>query len=177
MLKIPLFYYDPPVNTVIHNVQGEMGEIQTGGIPPAPGTVSVTGVGATALIGAFVALLGAFQPWVSACSAARLQARQDEAKLRTDRITREATWLRSALAVEDSGKRSVALKFLVRAKLIEDPGGVLDRFTLSEIPYLAPVQPAITQDIQNTNPPPPGSALPPRGVGGRGTGTGEQIPR
>ena len=151
MASIPLFRYDPPVPSRPRSSQDATAEV-----PPAPGTVSLTPAGAAGVIGVIVALSGAFQPWLSTWVSTGLQKRQEEARLRTETIAREAAWLKSALAVEDAGKRNVALKFLVKARLVEDPAGALDKLTAAEIPYLAPIQPPATPEIKNTNPPVPG---------------------
>ena len=155
MPNIPLFRYDPPV--VPSDQRSENVPSPT---PPAPGTVSLTPTGAAGVLGVLIALIGAFSPFVSSCMTAEQQKRQEERQVRTERITRETAWLKSALAVEKRDERDVAMKFLVRAKLVEDSDGALATIVASEIPYLAPTAPtppAGQQDIQNTTPPAPGA--------------------
>jgi hypothetical protein len=122
------------------------------------------------VLGVLVALIGAFSPFVSSCTTATQQKRQEERQVRSERITRETAWLRSALAVEKRDERDVALKFIVRTKLVDDPDGTLANLVAGEIPYLAPTAPtppARQQDIQDTTPPAPGVPAG-RGAAGRG---------
>jgi hypothetical protein len=159
MANIPLLRFDPPVP-----VRGD-GDVQRdgaigGNAPPQPGTLSVTTAGAVGLpvaIAIVLALLGAIQPFVNSWVTSRLQSRQEEARARTERTVAEAAWIRSALAVEDDTKREAALKFLVKAGLVQDPNKNLVNLRAAEIPFLRPAQPAAEQEIKDKPPPPPGS--------------------
>jgi hypothetical protein len=130
----------------------------TEGTPPQPGTLSVTPAGAVGLpvgIAIVLALLGAIQPLVSSFVSTKLQERQDAARVRSAEAASQAAWLRSVLSVQDDKKREIAVKFLVKAGLVNDAGNALINLKAEEIPFVAPATPADVQGIKNQSPPRP----------------------
>ena len=128
------------------------------GPPPQPGTLSLTPAGAVGLpvgIAIVLALIGAIQPLVSSFVTTRLQEGQEAARVRSAEAASEAVWLRSVLAVQDDKKREIALKFLVKARLVKDDGHALINLKAEEIPFVETPQPVNNQGIKNQSPPRP----------------------
>jgi hypothetical protein len=120
----------------------------------------VTPAGAVGLpvgIAIVLALLGAIQPLVSSFVSTRLQERQDAARVRSAEAASQAAWLRSVLAVQDDKKREIALKFLVKARLVNDDGQALINLRVEEIPFVALAPTVDNQGIRNQSPPVPSS--------------------
>jgi hypothetical protein len=56
--------------------------------------------------------------------------------MRRERAVDEAVWLRSVLALDDDTRRETAFKFLLKARLVDDPERTLQKLTAKEIPFI-----------------------------------------
>ena len=148
MANIPILRFDPPRRSdALDNAAGNA--------PPQPGILSVTSAGALGLpvgIAIILALLGAIHPFVSSYVAEWRQTRQEEVRVRRERAVDEAAWLRSVLALDDDTRRETAFKFLLKARLVDDPDGTLQKLAAKDIPFIHREAPGPKQEIKAGQP-------------------------